>query len=98
MAKVAAVEQVASGDEAIAELEADQIDLVVWDRAALSSGDWSVLAKAKTRWPDVAAVALADEPADKAAAITAGADAVLRRHYHVDSLLATITSLLSAEE
>jgi DNA-binding response OmpR family regulator len=96
MKHVSAVEQVASGDEAIAGLEAGCADLVIWDSAALD-GSWSALAEAKSRWPQVAAVALTGRAADEAAALAAGADAVLRRHYHVDSLLASIASLLARQ-
>ena len=94
LADVGVVRRVGSGPGAIAALEAGRVDLVVWDVTAFCDRGWCALAEAKARWPALPAVVLADEPADRGAAIATGVDAVLERHYCVDSLLATIAGLL----
>jgi DNA-binding response OmpR family regulator len=94
MEDVAVVGQAARGAAATAVLESGCADLVIWDAAVLDAEGWSTLAEAKTRWPRVPAIVLCRRAADELAAVTAGADAILRRHYHVDSLLNTVAALL----
>jgi DNA-binding response OmpR family regulator len=95
MPEVVAVTTADCGATALAVLKAATADLVIWDAAALGCGGWSILAEAKHRWPSLPAIVLAVEPADEMPAINAGADAVLRRHYHIDSLLTIVARLLA---
>jgi CheY-like chemotaxis protein len=94
LADVGLVSRVGSGPGAIAALEAGCVDLVVWDVTNFCGQGWRALAEARVRWPAVPAVVLADDAADRGAALAAGVDAVLERHYCVDALLATIAGLL----